>query len=125
MTQTPRARVVVVNALALSMFPRAQFTLRVTRIQPGAVANAVANAVERLKALGFQDVEYVHYIRHPATLETIRRHLPGLPQVPNAGLYIYKPGDVIVVVALKAPQRGQEVQEVREEDLDIALVEVL
>jgi protein involved in polysaccharide export with SLBB domain len=38
---------------------------------------------------------------------------------PNAGLYQYQPGDVIYVVVLNAPQRGQEAQQISENDITV------
>ena len=70
-------------------------------------------------------VEFTHYIRHKATLEVVRKYLPQLSPEPNASAYVYKPGDIIIVVALKTPQRGQEVQQINENDLDVAIVEVI
>ena len=63
------------------------------------------------------------YIRHPATVELISRYVPI--SNPNSGLYAWKPGDTIVVVTLRSPVRGAEVTELKEEDLDLRIVEVL
>ena len=63
------------------------------------------------------------YIRHPATLQIVSRYVPNITS--SAALYAWKPGDTIVVVTLRSPVRGAEVTELKEEDLDIRLVEVL
>jgi len=102
-------RIAILNALPLNAFSSMNdFKLRVRRISLAELQN--------LKG------QIVHYIRHPATVELLRRYLPL--QEPNAGLYVYQPGDVIVVVTLRQPQRGQEVVELHESDLDVYLIEV-
>jgi hypothetical protein len=83
----------------------------------------LAHWLHRRLAEGYQ---LIHYIRHEATLRALYNtlHIP-LPLEPNAGLYQYAPGDVIVVVTLRSPVRGQEVSQVRPEDLETWIVTVL
>ena len=63
----------------------------------------------------------MNYIRHPSTVRILNEVL-GLDLQPSTSLYQYQPGDIIIVVGLRRPVRGQEV-EVRPEDLDVAIVE--
>ena len=67
-------------------------------------------------------IEVTNYIRHPSTAKLLSEML-GLDLQPNSGLYSYEPGDSIVVVTLRRPPRGQEVQATIN-DLDIYLVTV-
>jgi len=112
-------RLVFLNALPLNALPRAHLELDVL---PVSNINELATWVQRRLAEGFQ---LVHYIRHPATIQALRQLGIPLPETPNSGLYSYDAGDIIVVVSLRAPQRGQEVQQVRPEDLETWIVTVL
>ena len=71
---------------------------------------------------GFQ---LIHFIRHPATITALRQLGIPLSEQPNSGLYSYDAGDIIVVVSLRAPQRGQEQQQVNISDLEAWIVSVL
>jgi hypothetical protein len=71
-----------------------------------------------------QGYSIVHYIRHPATIAALRQLGVPIDEQPNACPYQYADGDVMVVVTLRRPQRGQEVHEVQPEDLDIRVVRV-
>ncbi len=114
-----RGRIVVLNALPLNALPRTPH-LRLD-ILPVSI-NELAQWVQRRLQ---EDYEIVHFIRHPATIVALRSIGIPLLETPNAGLYQYAPGDVIVVVTLRTPQRGQEVQQVRPEDLEAWIVVVL
>jgi hypothetical protein len=112
-----RRRVVILNALPLNALPRAH--LRVD-ILPVSISE-LAGWVQRRVAEGY---EVIHFIRHPATVQALRSI--GIPlSEPNAGLYAYSHGDIIVVVTLRAPQRGQEQQQVSPQDLEAWVVAVL
>jgi hypothetical protein len=69
--------------------------------------------------------QLVHYVRHPATIAALRAAGIPLSEQPNAGLYQYDAGDIIVVVTLRAPQRGQEQAQVSPHDLESWIVTVL
>jgi hypothetical protein len=66
-----------------------------------------------------------HYIRHPATITALRQLGIPLSEQPNSGLYQYTAGDVLVVVTLRAPVRGQEQAQVSASDLEAWIVAVL
>jgi hypothetical protein len=69
-----------------------------------------------------KDAEVVNYVRHESTVGLLSSAL-GKPLTPNPGLYTWREGDYLVVVGLKRPVRGQEL-EVKPEDLDLVLVKV-
>ncbi len=111
----PRGRIIFLNALPLNALPRSHLRLDVLPVS----ISELATWAQRRVAEGWQ---VVHYIRHGATVETLRAvDIPLDPQ-PNSGLYVYQPGDVIVVVTLRAPQRGQEVTQVSPQDLEAWIV---
>ena len=110
-----RGRIVILNALPLNAFNARSVHLEVTRIDIASLATWVN---ERL-AEGYT---LTHYIRHPATVQVLREL--GVPlEMPNTDLYRYRSGDVLVVITLNLPQRGQEVQ-VRPEDLAVWIVRI-
>ena len=111
-------RIVVLNALPLNALPRAHLELD---ILPVAI-NELAQWVQRRLQEGWQ---LVHYIRHPATIAALRAAGIPLSEQPNAGLYQYDAGDVIVVATLRSPQRGQEQAQVSPQDLEAWIVTVL
>jgi hypothetical protein len=62
------------------------------------------------------------YIRHPGTIEALRE--VGIELEPGSGIYTYRHGDTIIMIALSVPQRGQEVRP-RIDDLVFYLISVL
>ena len=113
----PGGRVVILNALPLNALPRALLRLEVMPID----ADSLQWWIEFKRMRGY---EVVHYIRHPATIAALRQLGVQIDEQPSSGLYQYADGDVLVVVTLKSPQRGAEVQQVRPEDLDVRIVRV-
>jgi len=113
-----RGRIVVLNALPLNALPRRHISLDVLPVS----LQELATWIQRRLAEGYQPI---HFIRHPATIAALRQAGIPLSETPNAGLYQYAPGDVLVVVTLRSPQRGQEVQQIRPEDLETWIVTVL
>ena len=107
----------MLNALPLNALPRAPLRLDVVPVE-----------VDSLRWwLGLkrqQGCPVVHYVRHPATVQALRRLGAPIDERPSAGLYQYADGDVLVVVTLRQPQRGQETAEVGPEDLDIRVIRV-
>jgi hypothetical protein len=112
-------RVVFLNALPLNALPRSHLELDVL---PVGNIHELSQWVKRRVAEGYQ---LIHYIRHPATIQALRDASVPLSEAPNSGLYVYQPGDVIVVVTLRAPTRGQEVSQVLPQDLESWIVTVL
>ncbi len=113
-----RGRVVLLNALPLNALPHRHLQLDILPVS----INDLAQWVQRRVGEGY---EIVHYIRHPATIQALRQAGIPLSEQPNSGLYQYAPNDVLVVVALRAPQRGQEAVQVSPQDLEAWIVTVL
>ena len=115
----PKGRVVFLNALPLNALPRSHLRLDVL---PVANINELVQWIQRRVQEGYT-VE--HYIRHPATITALRQLGIPLSEQPNSSLYTYQPGDIIVIVTLRSPQRGQEQQQVNISDLEVWIVTVL
>jgi hypothetical protein len=113
-----RGRIVILNALPLNAMPQRHMQLDVI---PVSMTDLVQWVQRRLQE-GFQ---LIHYIRHPATIAALRAAGVPLQEQPNAGLYAYQPSDVIVVVTLRNPPRGQEVVQVFPQDLEAWIVAVI
>jgi len=118
-TEQGGRRIVFLNAMPLNSLPRSHIRLDVL---PVSNINELATWTQRRLREGWQ---LIHYIRHPATIQALRQLGIPLPEQPNSGLYTYDAGDIIVVVSLRSPTRGQEVQQVRPEDLETWIVTVL
>ena len=116
--RTP-ARIVFLNALPLNALPRRHLGLDVL---PVGNIYELAQWVQRRMAEGFQ---LVHYIRHPATIAALRATGVPLSEQPNSGLYVYQPNDIMIVVALRNPTRGQEQTQVSPQELEAWIVAVL
>ena len=114
----PRGRVVLLNALPLNSLPQAHLELDVLPVS----LQELAQWVQRRVAEGYG---LIHYIRHPATVATLRAAGIPIGDQPNSGLYQYQSGDVMVVVSLRSPQRGQEQTQVSLQDLQAWIVTVL
>ncbi len=103
-------RVVFLNALPLNALP------------DHCVVEIEKADVEQVKWYIERASELASFIRHESTVRAVNE-LFGLSLEPGSGLYKYRKGDVIVVVSLRRPARGAEV-EARPEDLDFYLVYV-
>jgi len=117
-TEVAPKRLVFLNALPLNSLPRSHLELDVLSVS----LQDLARWVQRRLQEGFQ---LIHFIRHPATITALRQLGIPLSEQPNSGLYSYDAGDIIVVVSLRAPQRGQEQQQVNISDLEAWIVSVL
>jgi len=113
-----RGRVIFLNALPLNSLPRRHIQVDILPVS----LQELAQWIQRRLQEGY---EVVHFIRHPATIAALRSIGIPLPEQPNSGLYSYSHGDIIVVVTLRTPQRGQEQTQVRIEDLESWIVTVL
>ncbi len=116
--QGPARRAVFLNAAPLNALPRRHLQLDILPVS----LQDLAWWVQRRLAEGWQ---LIHYIRHPATIQALRSIGIPLSEQPNSGLYQYVPNDVLVVVTLRNPPRGQEQTQVRPEDLEAWIVTVL
>ena len=115
--QAPR-RVVFLNALPLNALPRAHLELDVHPVE----LDELARWVQRRVAEG---CEVIHFIRHPSTIQLLRSLGVPLSETPNSGLYSYQHGDLLVVVSLRSPVRGQEAAQLSPQDLEAWVVTVL
>jgi len=117
-TEQGGRRIVFLNAMPLNSLPRRHLALDV---MPVGINDLVTWTQRRLRE-GWQ---VIHFIRHPATIQALRAAGIPLNEQPNSGLYTYQPGDIIVIVTLRSPQRGQEQQQVNISDLEVWIVTVL
>jgi len=109
-TTAQKRRIVLVGGVAPSMFVGNEFTMYYKRI-----------GLDELKELA-KDAEVVNYVRHESTVKLLSQALNRDLQ-PNPGLYQWVDGDTLVIVGLKKPIRGQEMQ-VTADDLDLVAVHV-
>ena len=105
-------RLVILSALSLNAFPMETFTLRIKRVN-----------FEELPMLARTHSPIFHFIRHQATVPLLSKYLP-LNLNTNPGLYRYEAGDVLLIVTLKNPQRGQELSAITENDVELFLVNI-
>ena len=105
-----RHRIVLVGGLAPSMFAYRELLIRYKKVSLGELRELAEGA------------EVINFVRHEATVKLLSSAL-GRDLSPNPGLYQWREGDVLVVIGLRKPVRGQEV-EVKPDDLDIALCRV-
>jgi len=114
----PRGRIVILNALPLNALPRSHLRLDILPVNISDLAQWINRRLQ-------EGYEVVHYVRHTATIATLRSVGIPLSEQPNAGLYQYAHGDIIVVVTLRTLQRGQEQTQVNTSDLEAWIVTVL
>jgi len=69
-----------------------------------------------------KDAEIINFIRHESTVKLLSQTL-NKNLVPNPGLYSWKEDDALIVVGLRKPVRGQEM-DVKPEDLDLVYVRI-
>jgi hypothetical protein len=100
-----KKRLVLLNALPLNAIQSDFFVITCKKVPLSVV-------VELIKSSDNVD----NYIRHESTVKLLSR-LSGKELKPSSGLYKHEDFDVLEIVTLKRPIRGQEV-EVTEEDLE-------
>jgi hypothetical protein len=110
-------RMVLLNALPLNSLPRRRVRLDIEPIQ-------IAHLADWMQRKLLEGYTVEHYIRHASTIQVLRRDLGIMLSEANAGLYEFRQGDVLVVISLKTPQRGQEVQQLGIQDLEAWVVVV-
>jgi len=115
--QNNARRIIFLNALPLNAFPKRHIRLDVLPVS----VQELTWWVSRRLAEGYQ---LNHYIRHVSTIQVLRATGIPLADQPNPGTYRHEPNDIVVVVTLRNPARGQEVQEVRPDDLEVWVVTV-
>jgi len=115
--QIPKGNIVFLGALPLNALPRRVLNLSVTPV----TLRELVTWVDRRLSEGYR---LTHYIRHPGTIAALRSLGIPLDERPNAELYKHQEGDVMVIVSLRMPPRGQDVAEVNPNDLEAWLVHV-
>jgi len=98
---------ILLNALPLNAIQSECSTILCRKIQLSEVVELIMN----------YDVE--NYIRHESTVKLLAK-LSGKDLKPSSELYKHEDRDILVIITLKRPIRGQEV-EVTEEDLEAYL----
>jgi len=104
-------RIVFVGGLAPSMFEKYKELIIYYR------KITLQDLVEFAK-----DAEVLNYVRHESTVKLLANIL-GKDLTPNPGLYSFKEDDTLIVVGLRKPVRGQEM-DVKPEDLDLVYVRI-
>ena len=99
------------------MIPKDNYTLIVEKKDPA----LLKNIVKRLLGMGY-DVDC--FIRHQSTIDVINEFF-GFTLTATDRLYSYEDKDILIVVSLKQPQRGREVQIQSVGDLDFAMIRVI
>ena len=116
--QTPKGNIVFLGALPLNALPRRVLNLSVMPV----TLRDLLVWVDRRLSEGYR---LTHYIRHVGTIATLRALGIPLDERPNVDLYRYQEGDILVIVSLKTPPRGQDAAEVDPRDLEAWLVHLL
>jgi integrase len=85
--------------------------------------NQPSRLVVEFRRLNIQQVREIlrssvvrNYIRHTATVQLLSELLQRQLDV-NSGVYVYRGNERIIIVTLLTPQRGQEVNNLRLEDI--------
>jgi len=108
-------RLVFVPPVPLNAFPYRKFAMVIVRVSIEEVARLVNHAKKN-------GIPILNYVRHESTVRLLNQFF-GLDLKPSSELYKHGKGDALIVVGLKKPVRGQEV-EVKPEDLDLAIAAV-
>jgi Domain of unknown function (DUF1874). len=102
-------RVILLNALPIQAFKHTYFTIACKR-----------TSLEAVKDIVTHSSILENYIRHEATIRALNEAF-NLSLTPNPGLYEYSSDDILVIVTLKTPRRGVELQQLTIDDLDFTL----
>jgi len=110
--------------ILLNAFPLNAFQIQMSKATVFLVQRVPADHVKELVEWCKQhNIPIECYIRHPATVQVLSRML-NIELKPSSELYNYQQGDVIIVIALRRPIRGQEVENISIDDLDIYRIDV-
>jgi hypothetical protein len=107
-------RVAMLNALPLNAIQREVINIKCVRFTDILTLRDLA--------ITLREKPLINYIRHESTVKLLSSIL-GVELKPSSDLYKYEWGDALVVVTLKRPIRGQEV-EVKPEDLEYFVCKV-
>jgi len=108
-------RVVFLNGLPLNAFPNQTVQMYVQKLD-------IESFKDSIKFIKYHsNIPIANYIRHKGTVELLKK-ITGLELTPSSENWKYQPKDLIYVITLKNPQRGQEVAELKEDDIDVYFV---
>ena len=110
-----RIRIVFIPPLPLNAFPYKQFSLLVSKTS----FEGLKKILKKYQESGVE-LEIKNFVRHESTVQILNQEL-GLSLKPSSELYSYQEGDIMIVVGLKKPVRGQEIQ-VSRDDIELAIV---
>ena len=104
-----RTKVILLNALPVNAFAgRKVFTLVFSR-------KTVKELKEIIEMAEKNKVPVESYIRHPATVEFLKKN--SIDVEASSGLYQYNENHIIFVVTLLRPVRGAEIEKISEEEV--------
>mgnify|MGYP001626506756 FL=1 len=106
-------RFVILNGLPLNAFPFPSFSLRVVKTNLEEIKR-----IRDMYEVDNEEYRFANYVRHSGTLKLLSEKL-DINFEANAGLYQYEPNDIIYVITLNTPQRGQEKTEISENDISV------
>ncbi|RLB81443.1 MAG: hypothetical protein DRH17_09095 [Deltaproteobacteria bacterium] len=112
------SRLVFLNALPLNAFPIEEGEEVLFKV----VKEPLYSVKMLVKDWARAGIPIECYIRHPTTVELLN-NLLNLNLKPSSELYSYREGDKIIVITLKKPVRGKEV-EVGSEDIEFYIITV-
>ncbi|RLE37185.1 hypothetical protein DRJ17_07090 [Candidatus Woesearchaeota archaeon] len=107
-------RIILLNALPLNIFKR-DVTIYAKPISLQTFLSEIAE--DKIQ----YDAEVKCYIRHQATIDLLNKYLEriGVRIEPSNKLYEFHETDVIYIITLRKPVRGQETNRVSEKDIII------
>jgi len=100
-------RLVILNGLPLNAFPIVDCIKLTIRKMSLSELTSIIKSTKEIQC----------YIRHQGTISFLNEKC-GISLTPSADLYKYQHGDTLLIVTLKTPQRGQEIQKITEADID-------
>ena len=109
-------RIVLLPPFPLNAIPFNVFEVTIYRLSPDELKEIISVAKSR-------GIPIISFIRHPSTVKLLSK-IFGLDLQVSSDLYHYSEGDILVLIGLKKPIRGQEM-EVTINDLDIAVAWVM
>jgi len=122
-----KIRIVGLNAFSLSMIP---LSVRYSiDVMPVKNLNELKENLDWIFTMysiyDYEQVEWIHFIRHKPTLDLLRSVFPQFPQKPNDEVYTYRDGDILIIATLKTPRCGVDNDiAITENDLIYAIVKI-
>jgi len=108
-------RIILLNAFPLNAFDIDIFTA----IFEKTTVHEIKNTINI-----YSNFEIKNYIRHKGTVDLLKKVL-GVEIQLSSDLYKFDRKDIIFIITLKTPVRGQEIEHVKEDDLSIYKVSVV